>query len=344
MPVSPRARVPARPAEEHFATLRVAVHARHEELARRITHALGKLSPEWAARRRLAVSPSVDYALLHHTLFAAQQAAAQAAPGRALRALALWEEPRAELGAVVATAQGPVCVVASTRCEGNAGEAGDDAVPYTVTQEALRAAPPVTGAFVAEALSYVAAAGLQAYLEEGMAVAVLLAQRAPADVTASYSVTALPGTVYTDWTPDAVRLGEGLLHEAAHCWLNECLAACGEQLPAEPTWYSPWKNRPRSAFGLLHAAFIFALLLHYFDHISQGETFPLRARQYCRARKEAEAQRLHQVAPSVREALRLLRSDAVRELLRSEFEGALGRSDGHPQGHAGSPASDRGEL
>ncbi|MFB7415017.1 HEXXH motif-containing putative peptide modification protein [Streptomyces sp. NPDC056121] len=57
--------------------------------------------------------------------------------------------------------------------------------------------------------------------------------------------TRLPRTVFTDYTAHPEVLARDLIHEAAHNWLNDALAAYDVSLPADATFFSPWRGTPR---------------------------------------------------------------------------------------------------
>lgn len=55
----------------------------------------------------------------------------------------------------------------------------------------------------------------------------------------------------------------GLVHEAAHNWLNDALALHRNHLSEGALFPSPWKQTLRPAFGFLHACWTFSLVTLY---------------------------------------------------------------------------------
>ncbi|MFI1742579.1 aKG-HExxH-type peptide beta-hydroxylase [Streptomyces sioyaensis] len=78
-----------------------------------------------------------------------------------------------------------------------------------------------------------------------MPVVCLLEHRDLADTLFRWSITRLPGTVFTDYTNHPVVLARDLIHEAGHQWLNDALALAQAVLPDEVTFYSPWRATQR---------------------------------------------------------------------------------------------------
>lgn len=74
-----------------------------------------------------------------------------------------------------------------------------------------------------------------------------------------------PGLIALSWTPDTPVLAEAIVHEYHHSKLNTLLTV--DPLIAGPTeqslFYSPWRPDPRPLLGLLHGAFVFHAVLHF---------------------------------------------------------------------------------
>lgn len=86
----------------------------------------------------------------------------------------------------------------------------------------------------------------------------------------SHSEPAWPGWIFISIPPSgpsgAVRLAEGVVHEAMH----HNLSALEERVPlvSSPNrLYSPWKREPRPASGVLHGVYVFACLVAYFRRL-----------------------------------------------------------------------------
>jgi HEXXH motif-containing protein len=165
----------------------------------------------------------------------------------------------------------------------------------------------------AEALAAVAASGLDWIVESVLGVVVALDDRNRRETTNSYTLKALPGSIFIDLVADPVRLGELVLHESAHALLNDVLNAFDVRLSPEARWYSPWKGVNRPAYGILHAGFAFGVLQSYFQYFGQDapEISP-----YAKIRAETGAEQWDAARASVADALQEVAAEPVSELLR----------------------------
>lgn len=66
----------------------------------------------------------------------------------------------------------------------------------------------------------------------------------------------------------ALRLAEGVIHEALHLHLTELEAISPLVLNLNGTLGSPWRPEPRSYGGVLHGAFVFVGLRAYFEIVT----------------------------------------------------------------------------
>lgn len=195
---------------------------------------------------------------------------------------------------------------------------------YFATPRALAAKDSAVGALVDDAVALVARAGFLSYVAEGLGI-LILCRRVPSTGGAafSYNLGALPHTVFTDWSDDPHVVGECLLHESVHAWLNAVLSAAGEQLPSAPLAYSPWKESKRPAFGLIHAGFAFSILTSYFRATMATERVSGGTQRYCQVRADIERRRLTAAHGGVEEALSFVRSQDIADLIRTEMARAM---------------------
>jgi HEXXH motif-containing protein len=96
------------------------------------------------------------------------------------------------------------------------------------------------------------------------------------DYDTSHSEPAWPGWIFVS-IPDrgprgALRLAEGVIHEAMHHNLSALEHQVGLALP-DHSIYSPWKHEFRTASGVLHGLYVFICLAAYFHQISAGQSF-----------------------------------------------------------------------
>ncbi|MFF4531644.1 HEXXH motif-containing putative peptide modification protein [Streptomyces sp. NPDC001407] len=202
---------------------------------------------------------AVDYAVAHHFLEGGHDAAQR----RDADALA-WHRSGFSHGCTHltrSTVVGPRIVIAPP---------ADDMVrsprsetPYYVLGPRSRPAPEALGVLVARAFAHVDETGLGPLVAAHAAVVCLTGQRRPEQLMRNFSITNLPATLFTDHLGDPAVLGRELVHEAAHNWLNDALAALDLTIPSDQSFFSPWRGTHRPAFGFLHACFAFPLTMIY---------------------------------------------------------------------------------
>ncbi|MBQ0829000.1 aKG-HExxH-type peptide beta-hydroxylase [Streptomyces tagetis] len=124
-------------------------------------------------------------------------------------------------------------------------------------------APPDAQSLVRAALASAVEHGFGTLLIQHAPVICLLNLRQLDETLHSWALTRLPGTVFTDYTAHPEILARDLIHEAAHNWLNDALAAYDVLLPADVTFFSPWRGTDRPVYGFLHACWAFALSVLY---------------------------------------------------------------------------------
>jgi hypothetical protein len=279
-----------------------AVEARRRDRAAQIAGALERLAGR-PLRLRSDLRPEVAYALLHHTvvdLKAAAEAGDRERPGRII---AFWEsgEP---LDCVVPSPLGGVAVAGHG--DARAIDRGTpDARLWALDLAEPRPLPADRRALVAEALAAIAGCGCEDVVRRGMGALLLLEPRTFDEANRSWSTPLLPCTVHADYYLVPAFLGAELVHESAHNWLNDCLGALDLTLPPDELYYSPWKGRRRSAFGVLHAALAFASVHAYLSALlERGLLDDEGSVRFCRARIALEGGRLAEAGPEFDAALR----------------------------------------
>jgi hypothetical protein len=163
-----------------------------------------------------------------------------------------------------------------------------------------------------DAGSAIEASELDWIVRAALGVVVTLDPRGRRETTHSYTLKALPGTIFIDTVEDPVRLGEILLHESAHAFLNDVLKAYDVQLDPAARWYSPWKGVKRPAYGLLHAGFAFGVLQKYFEYFAY--TAPTTS-AYAKVRAETGSEQWNAARDSVTDALQEVKQEPVADLL-----------------------------
>ena len=296
--------------------------ARRQEISVNIYDALTYLSESWHPHPSWHQHGKLEFALLHHTLYEAQQASVAEDEARVELALRAWEAFPEPPSIVLDMSLGAVLVVDSQNCQSTEDDRFDS-TPYTINEPTLQSVSEVPREFVYASIEHVTRSNVASYLEAELGVIVILKKLPVGSVTTGYSLTGFPGTVFTDWTENSVRLGESLLHESTHSWLNECISLFGEDLSTEETWYSPWKKCMRPAFGIIHASLAFSVLVQYFQYVLETEQLSDALRDYCRARFVGESMRLRDAAPVIRESMEYISCQPLRSVIGWELESAV---------------------
>lgn len=250
-------------------------------------------------------------ALLSHALYEIQRACEARDAGRLREAF--------ELAADDVPGNRPL--VADASCCHRTEDPAFDSTVYTLRPGAP---PSARRDLVRGAVARIDSAGHSRWLEQGLG-ALVLCDRAHAGRPAfSYSVGALPYTVFSDWADDPIVLGESLVHESAHCWLNAALAAEGERLPPAPLLHSPWKAEPRPPFALLHAGLAFSVVATYFRAQLADVGLSDEEREYCEMRAGLEERRVGAAREGIGRALGLVGSASLREAVERQISMVAG--------------------
>jgi hypothetical protein len=258
----------------------------------------------------LGLDRPVGYAVLHHALYQAAVAARERDVGRIAEITSLLTcLPN------IGTAEYPLCVAAAQDCHLTEDSRFGSPV-YALTAKAVQGAS-APEQLLADMVRLLDTSGQLSWVREGGSAFVLRDRLAPgAEQGAfSYSVGILPYTIFTDWPDDPVVLGECLLHESVHSWLNVALAWADEKLPAEPVGYSPWKGVDRPAFGLIHAGLAFGVVSAFLEKIHDQPGLEPDQRRYCEVRSNVERIRLGQARSAVEKALSFVQNQEIAGLV-----------------------------
>ncbi|MDO0925047.1 HEXXH motif-containing putative peptide modification protein [Streptomyces sp. TG1A-8] len=259
-----------------------------------------------------------DNAVLHHAFQQARIAARTRDAGRARLAVQLWQNRAALRARAVPTAVGPVMVVRAADCDA----VDDDRLG---SQMYLLGTPADEDAARRERIARTLNEAVDAALAVGSEVlrsstaVVIWTEAVPLGATCrSYTFDFLPGTVVLNWTEEPLRLGETLVHEATHSWLNESLQSEGVVFEeGGPRFHSPWKNEDRPVFGIVHAALAFANVIHYLARIQPAPDDTSHLAAVLRRRLEVELESLETGRASALECFGHVRSDRLRAYLRA---------------------------
>ncbi|MCX2971677.1 MULTISPECIES: aKG-HExxH-type peptide beta-hydroxylase [Streptomyces] len=209
-------------------------------------------------------SSVLDYAVAHHLLEGAEHAA------RARDADRLDWYRRTTVGDLTHLSADPHIVLNPRSAEMLRSEISETA--YYLVGPDSSPAPPEAHGLVRAATASATEHGFGTLLTQHAPVICLLNRRQLDETLHSWALTRLPGTVFTDYTAHPEVLARDLIHEAAHNWLNGALAAHNVSLPADVTFFSPWRGTRRSVFGFLHACWAFSLTVLYVREARRSAT------------------------------------------------------------------------
>lgn len=166
--------------------------------------------------------------------------------------------------------------------------------------------------------------GFGPLIDRGLGVVVLLHRREVGEATSSWATTVLPATIYTDWYPDPSLLAKDLVHETTHTWLNDALDARAVQLPTDEIYWSPWKQRNRPAYGMVHSIAAFSQVVQFLAAAVQDQPNSVVA-TYGAARLRQEGGRLLEAHEAATAALDRLPDEEIRAWVADGYEAALER-------------------
>lgn len=294
-------------ARQHLA----AVSAYRANMTERLLGVIASAFPDTRPPHASPVHGVVGYALAHHAVEGMREGALQHDAAMVRQACAVLEKTqRSNLVAVGHTDAIKLTEMPSDMPLWAASTRGVDSAPDEITH------------LVKEASAAAVEAGYGWLVQHALGVVVTLHERRFDEATSSWTVSRLPCTMYTDYYPDGPLLGKDLVHEAAHSWLNECLTVSAEQLDdSQAAYWSPWKQRARTAFGLLHSAFAFSCVINYLTWLRDNAPGP-QPLAYCDRRLPDERARLAEAAPGIESVLEDIIDDPIRNMVLAEFASA----------------------
>ncbi|WP_411573594.1 aKG-HExxH-type peptide beta-hydroxylase [Streptomyces fradiae] len=261
---------------------------------------------------RLGAS-ALDYAVAHHLLEGAEHAA------RARDADRLAWYRRTTVRDLTHLSAGPHIVLSPRPADLLRSEISETA--YYLVGPDTSPAPPEAHGLVRAALASATEHGFGSLLTQHAPVVCLLNRRRLDETLHSWALTRLPGTVFTDYTAHPEVLARDLIHEAAHNWLNDALAAYTVSLPADVTFFSPWRGTPRPLYGFLHACWAFSLTVLYTRQARCGATGAVAS--FLDAHLRQQEGRFASVLDSLAEALSFVPTEAIRDRINRAVSGVV---------------------
>ncbi len=191
---------------------------------------------------------------------------------------------------------------------------------YYLINAASQRADAVDHEHCTEAITLADQHGFGTLLGGGAKVICLLARRGLLDTLHSWTISALPGTIFTDHTGHPEILARDLVHEAGHNWLNDALAATATRIP-DLAVYSPWRRAPRPAFGFLHACWAFPLTVLYTEAAVARAPGPVQ--DFLTRYLETQRPLIRAAHGGFTHIAKDVENEDVRSALTTVFEGAL---------------------
>jgi hypothetical protein len=131
---------------------------------------------------------------------------------------------------------------------------------------------------VLRALGTAVDAGFGATVSRNTRVVALIAELRPTDAKIrSWTTSALPATAHLDYFAEHRYVSRELIHEAAHTELNDLFAALDIAVDlhrSEATFYAPWLDTERPAFGFLHGTWAFSHVALYCRWLLEADVDP----------------------------------------------------------------------
>ncbi|WUI00399.1 HEXXH motif-containing putative peptide modification protein [Spirillospora sp. NBC_00431] len=259
-----------------------------------------------------------EYAVAHHAKAVLREGAENRDASVMGRAIDMWRTvtadtaPRADADIITASSENAIPLK----------HVPADMPVWAIGEGHLKGADDGLTAWVRPAVTAARNAGYSWLVDNALAIVVSLHPRQLNEATSSWTVGPLPCTVYTDYYAFGELMGKDLVHEAAHSWLNDCLAVTGDTLDGPAEFWSPWRQRYRTPFGIVHSAFAFACVVNYLSWLREHSD-DARVAAYCAQRIADEQDRLTQTLPGITRSLEVVRDERVRQMVQAELETAL---------------------
>lgn len=302
------------PRAEYLA-LRPGIESYRTKWAASTIEALGHLFPDTSRVLQTKSVNPVTRSVLAHVLERSIQAAQTA------NKVALAEGD--DLLQWVTDQSAPYVVISHADCALPC-DARFESKPFTVLEEPLNAvARQSSPADVAEGIELVEACAMAHTLDGTLGIYITLENKSLLEASTSYTLSAYPATIYADRVNSLVRMGETLLHECSHNWLNDAFAAYSVSFPEDISFWSPWRKVERPAAGLIQGMFIFSLLVQFFERALSLSYGSEAERKYLMLKIEVEQKVLTDNIQVFRDALALIEHEGLRDLCGEELNRAI---------------------
>jgi HEXXH motif-containing protein len=284
----------------------------------RILASLDCLNPNFKVAETWKEMPDAEWAVLNQVNYALQRLVNERVSSPARDVLGILERGIRDFP--VLRRRGLICADSET-CRKHDDERFE--LPAFTLEQAALSRPARSKAVLAAALPILTAADPCGFCAAQPGAIVALQFKSREEVSSSYTLSGLFGTIYADFSDSALRNAESVLHESVHCWFNEAMASLGASPSPEAAWYSPWKGCLRPASAFLHAALTFSVLVSFWMIARDLLSLTDWDRAYAADRMASERTNLSNIRHDFQEAVSLLPDVGLRDFVRSCYEQAL---------------------
>ncbi|WP_203932541.1 aKG-HExxH-type peptide beta-hydroxylase [Virgisporangium ochraceum] len=254
------------------------------------------------------------YGLAHHVLESVQRAAETGdVPGmrRALRLRSSQDSLRP-----IGTAAGPVLVAHPDEASLIDDQQLSRTPVAVVDPDVCATADERDRRLIQAALAMAVEADFGPTVSRNCRVVVLLQRRTMHDTDVrSWTTSALPTTVHLDYFDEHYFVARDLIHEAAHTAMNDLLAAHDVSFPDDASYYAPWRQMKRPAFGFLHGVWAFSHVALFCARLAEAEV-PREVAAMARAMYLKHAEELSAARDDADRALQLITEPALADAVR----------------------------
>ena len=200
---------------------------------------------------------------------------------------------------------------------------GYETSPYLATATAFQAEQAMFQVLFSKASELLKEWGFAETTSNSVGVIITLREIGMLDASNSYTLSGVPGTMYSDVMKSPLRLAETLLHEATHNWLNDALAVFQAEGFQNEDFWSPWRHRKRPVYGIIQACLVFSKLTLLFAKAIRSDGVSSVDKAYAVSRLKIEQKVLRDQVDVLTTAISRLNLKELRAVCEEELNRAL---------------------
>ncbi|WP_237885751.1 aKG-HExxH-type peptide beta-hydroxylase [Pseudomonas sp. PGPR40] len=200
---------------------------------------------------------------------------------------------------------------------------GYETPPYLATATALQAEQAMFQVSFSKANELLQEWGFAETTSNSVGVIITLREIGMLDASNSYTLSGVPGTMYSDVMKSPLRLAETLLHEATHNWLNDALAVFQPEGFQDEDFWSPWRHKQRPVYGIIQACLVFSKLTQLFAKAIRSNDVSSVDQAYAVSRLRIEQKVLRDQVEVLTTAISRLNLKELRAVCEEELNRAL---------------------